>query len=135
MVTSKVYPVPFEDKLGEDELNRLKRRINEALFNDKERNTNVIVFDRNPLSDKELDEVMTYISSHAIVTSVKHTMDAIEATTEDDRKVNITLFFGGICFNRKIVQAKKKARESVESADSAFGAFEDVTGQGLTQNR
>ncbi|CAB9523007.1 unknown protein [Seminavis robusta] len=140
MVNNKAFHSPNDDKVGYSEMKRLTRRINEALFNDNDDAlSNHIFIHHNPFSQSELDAVMTFISGHAIVTSVKHTMDAIEATTEDGRKVNITLFFGGICFNRKIMEAKKEAkkraaRESIESTDSAFeGAFEDVTGQGLTQ--
>ncbi|CAB9523730.1 hypothetical protein SEMRO_1449_G273720.1 [Seminavis robusta] len=141
MVSNKSYRLPSADKVGYSEMKRLTRRINEALFNDNDDAlSNHIFIHHDPFSQSELDEVMTFISGHAIVTSVKHTMDAIETTTEDGRKVNITLFFGGICFNRKIMAAKKEAkkratRESIESVDSAFGdeAFEDVTGQGLTQ--
>ncbi|CAB9504718.1 expressed unknown protein [Seminavis robusta] len=138
MVSNKAFHSPSDDKVGYSEMKRLTKRINEALFNDNDDAlSNHIFIHHNPFSQSELDAVMTFISSHAIVTSVKHTMDAIETTTEDGRKVNITLFFGGISFNRKIMEAKKKkARESIESADSTdstFGAFEDVTGQGLTQ--
>ncbi|CAB9509534.1 expressed unknown protein [Seminavis robusta] len=144
MVSNKSYRLPSADKVGYSEMKRLTRRINEALFDDNDGAlSNHIFIHHDPFSQSELDEVMTFISGHAIVTSVKYTMDTIEATTEDGRKVNITLFFGGISFNRKIMEAKKEAKkrapresiESTDSTDSAFGdgAFEDVTGQGLTQ--
>ncbi|CAB9531355.1 hypothetical protein SEMRO_3457_G348210.1 [Seminavis robusta] len=137
MVSNKAYRSPSDDKVGYSEMKRLTRRINEALFNDNDDAlSNHIFIHHDPFSQSELDEVMTFISGHAIVTSVKHTVDAVDATTEDGRKVNITLFFGGICFNRKIMEAKKKQRaprESIESTDSTFEAFEDITGQGLTQ--